>query len=79
MRGFRVIALTPSDDAVPLGEVRVDRAARLVLVVGSEGPGLTAPALALADMAVRIPVDPRADSLNVVVAASIALHALRVE
>jgi tRNA G18 (ribose-2'-O)-methylase SpoU len=31
----------------------------------------------LADLRVRIPVDPRADSLNVVVAAAIALHSLR--
>ena len=76
-RGFRVIALTPAPEAVPLDDVRVGPAARLVLVVGSEGPGLTAAALSHADIAVRIPVDPRADSLNVVVAAAIALHALR--
>jgi tRNA G18 (ribose-2'-O)-methylase SpoU len=76
-RGFRVVALTPAEHAVPLNELHVDQAARLVLVVGSEGPGLTPSSLAHADVAVRIPVDPRADSLNVVVAASIALHALR--
>ena len=76
-RGFRVIALMPAEHAVPISDVRVDPSTRLVLVVGSEGPGLTASALAHADVAVRIPVDPRADSLNVVVAASIALHALR--
>jgi tRNA G18 (ribose-2'-O)-methylase SpoU len=32
--------------------------------------------LRYADVQVRIPVNPRADSLNVVVAAGIALHAL---
>ena len=76
-RGFRVIALTPAEHAVPISDVHVDPAVRFVLVVGSEGPGLTPSSLAHADVAVRIPVDPRADSLNVVVAASIALHALR--
>jgi tRNA G18 (ribose-2'-O)-methylase SpoU len=76
-RGFRVLALTPGGNAVRLSEVRVDPATQLVLMVGAEGPGLTPSALAHADAAVRIPVDPRADSLNVVVAASIALHALR--
>jgi tRNA G18 (ribose-2'-O)-methylase SpoU len=32
--------------------------------------------MALADARVRIPIDPRADSLNVVTAAAIALYAL---
>lgn len=76
--GFRAIALTPHPDAVPLHEVRVAAADRIVMVVGSEGSGLSGAALAHADVAVRIPVDPDADSLNVVVAAGIALNALRV-
>ena len=76
-RGFRVLALTPSAEAVALSEIRVGVATRLVVMVGAEGPGLTPSALAQSDASVRIPVDSRADSLNVVVAASIALHALR--
>jgi tRNA G18 (ribose-2'-O)-methylase SpoU len=32
--------------------------------------------MALADVAVRIPIDSAVDSLNVVVAAGIALHAM---
>jgi tRNA G18 (ribose-2'-O)-methylase SpoU len=75
-RGFRVLALTPHPDAVPLNELKVADADRLMVVVGSEGHGLTSGALAHADLAVRIPIDPRADSLNVVVAAAIVLHAL---
>jgi tRNA G18 (ribose-2'-O)-methylase SpoU len=75
--GFRVIALAPHAEAVPLDEVAVERDARLVLAVGSEGAGLGGAVLEAADIRVRISIDSRADSLNVVVAASIALHALR--
>jgi len=76
-RGYRIVALTPDCSATALDEVQLDSRVRLVLVAGSETAGLTAPAFAQSDLLVRIPVDPRADSLNVVAAASIAMHALR--
>ena len=76
-RGFRVVALTPDGAAEAIDEVELDRTARLVVLVGSEGNGLSASAFAQSDLRVRIPVDPRADSLNVVAAASIALYASR--
>jgi tRNA G18 (ribose-2'-O)-methylase SpoU len=75
--GFRLIALTPAPDAIPIDEVADTSPARVALLLGSEGDGLSAAALALADVRARIPVEARADSLNVVVAAGIALHALR--
>jgi tRNA G18 (ribose-2'-O)-methylase SpoU len=43
-------------------------------MVGAEGDGLSADALDAADERVRIPMAESADSLNVTVAASIALH-----
>ena len=75
--GLRVIALTPDPGAVAIDEYAIRREDRIVLVVGSEGLGMAPESLALADVKLRIPVDPRADSLNVVTAAAIALHALR--
>lgn len=75
--GFHLVALTPSSDARSIGEIARQPHERLVLMLGAEGAGLTEEAMALADIRVRIPVDARADSLNVVVAAAIALHALR--
>jgi tRNA G18 (ribose-2'-O)-methylase SpoU len=75
-RGFRVLALTPRPEAVPLNDITIAGADRTILVVGSEGYGLTGTALSGADVLVRIPIDPRADSLNVVVAAGIALGRL---
>src|SRR6476661_1160475 len=76
-RDFRVVALTPDSSATPIDALELDPGAHLVICVGSEGDGLSASAFAQADVRVRIPVDPRAVSLNVVAAASIALHALR--
>ena len=49
---------------------------RLALVVGAEGPGLTAAAMDAATRRVRIPTAPGVDSLNVATAAAVALHAL---
>jgi tRNA G18 (ribose-2'-O)-methylase SpoU len=76
--GMRIVALTPGSDTTALEDIDVAAADRLVIAVGSEGSGLAAATLAAADLRVRIPVDPRADSLNVVTAAAIALYALRV-
>ncbi|SES08713.1 TrmH family RNA methyltransferase [Actinokineospora terrae] len=73
--GFRVLALTPSIDAVPLSEaVRADE--RVAVLLGSEGPGLTDEAIAAADAAVRIPMSRAVDSLNVATAAAVAFYAL---
>jgi tRNA G18 (ribose-2'-O)-methylase SpoU len=75
--GFELVALTPRAGAVELARYASRAASRLAVLVGSEASGLTEATLRAADVHVRIPVDPRADSLNVVTAAGIALHALR--
>jgi tRNA G18 (ribose-2'-O)-methylase SpoU len=73
--GLTVLALTPQPPAVPLSTV--DPALpRAALLVGAEGPGLTAAALAVADRQVRILMTAGVDSLNVATAAAIALHHL---
>jgi tRNA G18 (ribose-2'-O)-methylase SpoU len=72
--GLRLLALTPSDRATPLGDIAP--AARLALLVGHEGEGLSGEALAAADLCVRIPMAAGVDSLNVSTAASIALYEL---
>jgi tRNA G18 (ribose-2'-O)-methylase SpoU len=72
-RGFRIVALTPDAGAVLLDEVPRD-VRRVALLVGAEGHGLSAEALAAAHQLVRIRMPGAADSLNVTVAASIALH-----
>ncbi|MGH3686049.1 MAG: TrmH family RNA methyltransferase [Pseudonocardiaceae bacterium] len=74
--GFRVVALTPAVDAVPLPEAGVDTG-RVAWLLGAEGPGLSAEALAAADLAVRIPMASGVDSLNVATAAAIAFASAR--
>ena len=77
-RGFRIVALTPGDGAPTLSEfaATVGKDDRLIVLVGAEGAGLDAETLALADLSVRIPIESTVDSLNVVVAAGIALCGL---
>jgi tRNA G18 (ribose-2'-O)-methylase SpoU len=48
-----------------------------MLMLGAEGSGLTQSALEAADVRLRIPIDDTSDSLNVVVAAGIALEQFR--
>jgi tRNA G18 (ribose-2'-O)-methylase SpoU len=76
--GFRVLALTPDPGALSMDEFEVEPGGRLILMLGSEGPGLQPESMRYADVRLRIPIDPRADSLNVVVAAGIALNRLLV-
>ena len=76
--GFRVLALTPDPGAPSIDEYEIEPGSRLILALGSEGAGLRPESLRYADARLRIPIDPRADSLNVVVAAGIALNRLLV-
>jgi tRNA G18 (ribose-2'-O)-methylase SpoU len=74
--GFTVVALTPAPDADPLEDVAADLRARprVALMLGAEGAGLSPAALERADRRVRIPMAPGIDSINVTVAAAIALY-----
>ena len=73
--GFTVIALTPRDGAMDLHRcARRPANQRIAVLVGSEGPGLSAEAEAMADMRVRIPIRDDVDSLNLATATGIALH-----
>ena len=71
--GFRVLALTPDDDAPTIDQLTVARDDKIALVLGAEGPGLSAAVLARSER-VRIAIRPGVDSLNVGHAAAIAFH-----
>lgn len=77
--GFSVVGVELTDRSLPLRELRPGR--RTALVVGAEGNGLSDEVLAECETVVRIPARPadedgEARSLNVGVAASIALYEL---
>jgi tRNA G18 (ribose-2'-O)-methylase SpoU len=75
--GFTIVALTPRQPAQGLDEfARRHRSERLALLLGSEGNGLSDDAERFADYRVRIPISDRVDSLNVAVAAGIAMYRL---
>ncbi len=75
--GFSVLALTPGADAVSLSMLPPQARRRAALLLGAEGPGLSAQALESADYRVQIPMYHGVDSLNVAVAAGIACYELR--
>jgi tRNA G18 (ribose-2'-O)-methylase SpoU len=72
-RAFELIALTPDTDAVPIDRLRLDTDARVGLLFGAEGPGLTDATLSRCDHRVRIPMQDGVDSLNIAAAAAIAI------
>ena len=74
--GFRTIALTPGPTAIDLRELRFGPRDKVALLLGTEGDGLSDPALAAADLRVRIPMAAGVDSLNVAAAAAVACYAI---
>jgi TrmH family RNA methyltransferase len=70
-QGARVLA-TSSHKGKPLQEANFTGAA--MIVVGSEGAGVPAEILSMADELVTIPHSPRVESLNAGIAASILLY-----
>ena len=76
--GIATVALSP---ASPVRLADLDRSAlgtgAVAVLVGAEGPGLTAATMAAATHCAAIPMAPGVDSLNVATAAAIALHHLR--
>ena len=76
--GWAVVGLTPAADAEPAREVLAHaRGARVVLVLGHEGDGISATMAAACTHLARIPMTADVDSLNVAMAAGIALYEWR--
>lgn len=74
--GFTLVALTPHPAARDIRSLAPGEIRRPALLLGAEGPGLSPAASARAGLRVRIPMSGLADSLNVAVAAGIALDRL---
>lgn len=74
--GFHIAALALAEDAISLKTFAANPPAKIALVLGSEGDGLSRQALAVADTVVTIPMLHGVDSLNVASASAVALYAL---
>ncbi|HXU01425.1 MAG TPA: RNA methyltransferase [Polyangia bacterium] len=72
--GVAVVGAVVGPGATPLA--RFSAPARFALLLGAEGPGLSAGARACCDHLVTIPMSAGADSLNVATAGAIFLYAL---
>jgi len=76
-RGFTIVGLTPRASAQSLDSFAASsRPARIALLVGNEGTGLSPEAETAAHHLVRVPIRPAVDSLNLVVAVGIVLSRL---
>ncbi len=67
---FETWALTPASGSADIWSLPTPD--RLALVLGAEGPGLSARTKTAATHRVRLPIDPDVDSLNVAAAAAVA-------
>lgn len=76
--GLTTVALTLADDAVDLADVTagLDASARVAVLLGTEGAGLSSHWSSTATVRARIPMRAGVDSLNVAAAAAIACYAL---
>ena len=75
--GFHLAALALADDAVTLEQFAAAPPAKVAILLGAEGDGLSRQALEAADTVVTIPMLHGVDSLNVAAASAVALYALR--
>lgn len=76
--GFHILAMTPANDALCINEYLKKRpqGQKIAILLGAEGPGLTQEAMDASTQRIKIPLVTSADSLNIAVAAAVALHRL---
>jgi len=74
--GFTLAAMTPAPDAVAVDAAGFGPDDRVAVLLGSEGPGLSAEAMARCEHRLRIPMAGGVDSLNVAAAAAVTFWEL---
>lgn len=72
--GFKIAAMALTDDSVAVDDPAMNSEPRLAIVLGTEGDGLSAGAIAGADYVARIPMSRGVDSLNVAAASAVAFY-----
>ena len=74
--GFRTAALALSDRSVRIDDAQLAHEAKLAMILGTEGDGLSPHTIAGCDYTVRIPMAHGVDSLNVAAASAVAFWQL---
>lgn len=75
-RGYKIVALEQTKNSIPISEFVAGRGVKIALIVGNEVRGVSKNTLEAADAIVHIPMVGRKESLNVAVAAGIAVARL---
>ena len=75
--GFVTAAMALREDNLDIDDARLRQASRLALLMGNEGMGLSERTVQACDYVVKIPMQNGVDSLNVAVAAGIAMWEIR--
>lgn len=73
-QGIQIVATLPTAN---LTYWQADFTRPTIVLLGNEGAGLSAPLAAMADVAVKIPLAPGVESLNVGIAAALILYEVR--
>ncbi len=75
--GYTVVGLEKNAQSKEIGNRKLEISENIALVVGNEVDGIDEETLALCDSVVHIPMQGKKESLNVSIAAGIAMYALR--
>lgn len=77
--GFTTAAMALQQNSLRLDDARLTAAAKLAVVLGTEGDGLAPDTIAQCDYTVMIPMTHGVDSLNVAAAAAVAFYQLALQ
>ena len=75
--GWATAALALTNDATDIDTFAHNAPEKVAVLLGTEGDGLQAASIAVADHVVKIPMKNGVDSLNVAAAGAVAMWALR--
>lgn len=74
--GFKTVAMALKDNTLSIDDPRLTQEDKLVIIMGTEGDGLSDQTISECDFTVKIPMYHGVDSLNVAAASAVAFYQL---
>lgn len=74
--GYQTAAMALRHNTIDIDDPQLDKAEKLAIILGSEGPGLRAQTIEQSDFTIKIPMTAGVDSLNVAAASALAFWEL---